>query len=253
VGALAGYALKNRNKNETVIVNDRSPPRRSRSRRRRGSPDSYMDNRALSEDDKHRDPEHRNKRIAQAGLASAAAAGIWERVRSKSRGGKGRERSKSKVRQAVPVVGAGLGGAALAGLWEKNKANKEAKRDEAIEREVGRGRHGRSRSRSRSRSVPDPHHAPKSNVDASDMVAYGGDPVYSDDRGYYSDDAPGVYNRSRGGGSAGSSPDRRRRSSRSRSRGRGLAEGVAGAGIGAVAAHEIGKRRDRRRMWLVQL
>lgn len=248
VGALAGYALNKRKNNETVVINDRSPPRRSRSRRRRGSPDDYMD-RDMSEDDKHRDPGHRNRRIAQAGLASAAAAGIWEKVRSKSKGAKDRNRSKSRVREAVPVVGAGLGGAALAGLWEKNKANKEAKKDRVIENELGRGRHRRSRSRGR--SVPNPIHEERSNVNTRDVLARGDDSVHGHDRGYYSDEeAPGVYNRSRGAGSAGSSPDnRRRRSSRSRSRGKQYAEAGAAAGVGALAAHEYGnnKRNERER------
>ena len=242
-GALAGYVINKRKNNETVVVNERSPPRRSRSRRRRGSDDSYESG---GDDDKHRDPDHRNKRIAQAGLASAAAAGIWEKVRSKSQGGgKDRERSKSRVRQAVPVVGAGLGGAALAGLWEKNKANKEASRDLKLEEQKGRGR--RRRSRSRSRSVPDSNREDRRNVNGRKMIAYGGDPMSPSQRSYYSDEEPGVYNRRRGGGSVGSSPDERRRGSRSRSRGRGLAEAGAAAGIGAVAAHEYGKRKDRKR------
>ena len=63
---------------------------------------------ALRSQSKARDPERRNRRIAQAGLASAAAAGIWERVRSKSCGenGKSRSRSKSRIRTGVPVVAA---------------------------------------------------------------------------------------------------------------------------------------------------
>ena len=247
VGALAGYALNKRNKgNETVIVND-APPRRSRSRRRRASADSYMmDDERMGEDDKHRDPDHRNRRIAQAGLATAAAAGIWERVRSKSRGGKDRERSKSRIRTGVPIAAAGLGGAALAGLYEKNKASKEAKRDAIIEDEKGRGR--RPRSRSRSRSVPAPYPDDRRSVDRG-MIAYGDEPIYPDQqRGYYSDEEPGTYRRRHGGSSASQSPDNRRRRSRSRSQaGRRVAEMGAAAGVGAVAAHEIGKRNERRR------
>ena len=249
VGALAGYALKNKGKNETVIVNDAPPSRHSRSRRRRGSPDSYMmEDETNREDDKHRDPDHRNRRIAQAGLASAAAAGIWERVRSKSRGGKSRERSKSRLRTGVPIAAAGLGGAALAGLYEKNKASKEAKRDQIVEDEMNRGR--RRRSRSRSRSVPAPYPDERRRVDDRGLIAYGNEPVYPGDQGhgYYSDEEPGTYRRRHGGGSGGSSPDtRRRRGSRSRSRGRNFAEMGAAAGLGAVAAHEIGKRNNRQR------
>ncbi|KAK4613283.1 Pyruvate carboxylase [Fulvia fulva] len=152
VGALAGYALKNRGNKETVVVHDGRHGRRSRSRRRRGSVDTYLSDDPRGGPSEHRDPDHRNRRIAQAGLASAAAAGILERVRSKSRGG---NRSKSRVRQGVPIAAAGLGGAALAGLYEKNKANKEAKKDAIIEDEIGRGRRRHSRSRSRSRGYYD--------------------------------------------------------------------------------------------------
>ena len=256
VGALAGYALKNRGKNqETIIVND-PPARRSRSRRRRASADSYMmdDAREMREDDKHRDPGHRNRRIAQAGLASAAAAGIWERVRSKSRGG--RERSKSRVKTGVPIAAAGLGGAALAGLWEKNKASKEAKRDAIIEDEMNRGRRPRSRSRggsrdrSRSRSVPASNYNDERRGVDRHMIAYGDEPIspYEDrgrgGRGYYSDEEPGTYRRRHGGSSTSQSPDNRRRS---RSRGRNVAEMGAAAGLAGVAGHEFGKRNERRR------
>lgn len=238
VGALAGYALKNRGKNnETVVIKDDHHHRRSRSRRRRGSVDSYSD-RGMSE---HRDPEHRNRRIAQAGLASAAAAGIWEKVRSRSRGGK--DRSKSRIRQGVPIAAAGLGGAALAGLYEKNKANKEAKKEAIIEDELHRGRRRHSRSRSRSRSVPASRYDDdrRSGDGRPGLIAYGHDPIHPDDRGYYSDEEPGLYRRR--GGSADSSPDTRRR--RSRSRGRRAAEMGAAAGVGGLAAHEFGKHRER--------
>ena len=244
VGALAGYALKNKNKNkETVIIND-AAPRRSRSRRRRASVDSYSSGR-LTEGAKAQDPEHRNRRIAQAGLASAAAAGIFERVRSKSRGGKSRERSKSRVRQGVPIAAAGLGGAALAGLYEKNKANQAAKKEAIIADELSRGR--RRRSRSRSRSVPAPYPVnDRRGVDDRDLIAYGNEPIHPE-RGYYSDEEPGQYRRRHGGSGSESSPDTRRRRSRSRSRSRQLAGAGAAAGVAAVAAHEIGKNRERSR------
>ncbi len=89
---------------------------------------SPPDTRSRSESE-HCDPEHRNRRIAQAGLASAAA-GILDRVRSRSRGGK-RSRSKES-RTGVPVAAAGLGGAAIAGLYERSKARKEAARRRRI-------------------------------------------------------------------------------------------------------------------------
>ena len=254
VGALAGYALKNRGKNnETIIVNEPPPPRRSRSRRRRASVDTgYLEEERLMDESKAQNPEHRNRRIAQAGLASAAAAGIWERVRSKSRGAKGRSRSrsKSKIRQGVPIAAAGLGGAALAGLYEKNKANKAAKKEAIIEDELDRGRdrYSRSRSRSRSRSVPAPYPVQDGRrVDRRDMIAYGADPIYPEsERGYYSDEEPGTYRRRQRGSSSGSSPDTRRRS-RSRSRARNLAGAGLAAGAAGVAAHEWGKRGERKR------
>jgi hypothetical protein len=240
VGALAGYALNKKSKQETIIVND--PPRRSRSRRRRGSLDSYYDDRLSEGGGRALNPEHRNRRIAQAGLASAAAAGIWERVRSKSRGA----RSKSRIRQGVPIAAAGLGGAALAGLYENSKANKERKREAELEEEANRGR--RRHSRSRSRSVPEPYPEDDRSVDdRRGMIAYGNEPIYPEQpaRGYYSDEEPGMYRRRhRGGSSNGSSPDTRRRS---RSRARDLAEAGAAAGVAAVAGHELGKRRERSR------
>ncbi|EMC95628.1 hypothetical protein BAUCODRAFT_576848 [Baudoinia panamericana UAMH 10762] len=225
VGALAGYALTRNKNKETVVV---EPPHRSRSRRRRASVDSYYtDDRTVLSDGGGRamDPNHRNTRIAQAGLATAAAAGIWDHVRSKSRGA------------------SGLGGAALAGLYERNKANKEAEKAAIIEDERHRGR--RRRSRSRSRSVPAPYPDDDRSVDHGGYIAYGNDPIYSEPgRGYYSDDEPGRYQRRhRGGSDDGSSPDTRRRRSRSRH----LAETGAAAGAAAVAAHEMGKRRERSR------
>jgi len=247
VGALAGYVIKNKGKNETVIINDAPPPRRSRSRGRRASVDSYMTSPLSDGGGRAMDPDHRNRRIAQAGLASAAAAGIWDRVRSKSRGG--RARSKSRVQQGVPIAAAGLGGAALAGLYEKNKANKEAKKAAVIASEVDRGR--RRRSRSRSRSVPAPYPPDDRSVDDQGLIAYGNEPIYPEDqRGYYSDEEPGMYRRRHYGGSDGSSPDTRRRSQsrrRSRSRAQDIAGVAAAAGVAGVAAHEYGKRKERSR------
>ena len=146
-------------------------------------------------------------------------------MRSKSRGG--RHRSKSRLQQGVPIAAVGLGGAALAGLYEKNKANKEAKRDAIIEDEMNRGRQpSRSRSRRGDRGY-----------------GYGADPVYRDGPrgGYYSDEEPAQYRRR--GGSAGSSPDNRDRR-RSRSRNPHTAEAAAAAGAAGVAAYEMGKRRE---------
>jgi len=201
---------------------------------------------------KARDPEHRNRRIAQAGLASAAAAGIWERVRSKSRGknGKSRSRSKSRIRTGVPIAAAGLGGAALAGLYEKTQAGKAAKKQAIIDEEVGRGRPS-SRSRSRSRSVPAPYpeHGRRRGVDQDPMIAYGGEPIYPErgGRGYHSDEEPGMYRRRHRASSAGSSPDTRRGSrSRSKSK-RRLAEAGLAAGAVGAAGYAYNKNRERKR------
>lgn len=243
VGALAGYAIKKRGNKETVIVND-APSHRSRSRRRRHSYDD--DTEIIRPDSEARNPDHRNRRIAQAGLASAAAAGIIDRVRSKSR-----HRSKSRVRTGVPIAAAGLGGAALAGLYEKNKANKEAKKDAIIEDELhrGRGRHSRSRSRSRARGFDESSYDDRSYDDRSrgtgpGMIAYGNDPIYPDSRrgDYYSDEEPGMYRRR--GGSRSSSPETRRGHSRSRN----LAAGAAAGGAAGAAAHEYGRHRSRSRV-----
>ena len=234
VGALAGYALKKRGETkETVIVEE--APRRSRSRRRRASVDSYSTDDRV---DAAANPDHRNKVIAGTGLASAAAAGLWQRVRSKSRGG--HSRSKSRIRQGVPVAAAGLGGAALAGLYENMKAKRERSRSMGPEG-------SRRRSRSRSRSVPARYPVDDRYVDDRPMIAYGHEPVYAGGPGareYYSDDEPGLYRRR--GGSSGSSPDTRRRSG-SRSRSRHLADAGAGAAAAAAAGHEIGKRPERSR------
>ncbi|KAK4992922.1 hypothetical protein LTR50_000828 [Elasticomyces elasticus] len=250
VGALAGYALKKSSANkETVVINER----RSRSRRRRGSVDGFVEQQGRSES-KRADPEQRNRRIAQAGLASAAAAGIWDRVRSRSRGGKSRERSR--IRTGVPIAAAGLGGAALAGLYERNKGNKEARAEVARERSLSR-----SRSRSRSRSVlyPEDTHRPRRAASDNGLVVeYGDEPIYPDResgrRGsrHHRDDEPGEYrrrHRSRSSDS-GSSPDRRRHKSsrsRSRSRRRAIAETAAAAGAAGIAAHELGRRSERKR------
>ena len=256
VGTLAGYALKNRGKgNETIIVNDR-PPRRSRSRRRRGSVDSSttvcMSEGAPRSESKARDPEYRNRRIAQAGLASAAAAGIWERVRSKSRGknGKSCPRSRSRIRQGVPIAAAGLGGAALVELYEKTQVGKVAKKQAFIDNKMNRGRPSRSLPRSMSVPAPDPDHGRSRGVDRDNMIAYGDGSIYYEcgARGYHSDKEPGLYRRRHRGGSTASSLDTRRGSrDRSKSRrkqlaGAGLAAGAVGAG---AYAHD--KSRDHKR------
>ena len=124
IGALAGYALKNKGNKETIIVPDR--PRRSRSRRRRASLDSYDSYATVPPGGPNnaQNPDHRNRVMAQAGLASAAAAGIWDRYRSKSRGG----RSKSRIRQGVPIAAAGLGGARSPGCTRRTRRPRRRRR-----------------------------------------------------------------------------------------------------------------------------
>ena len=232
VGALAGYALKQRGKNKEVVVEERG---RSRSR------DQYD---SLPPEDKHADPQHRKSRIAQAGLASAAVAGLVERARSKSRQRKGDNRSRSRIRQGVPIAAAGLGGAALAGLYERQKGKRE-------EREIERSRsRSRSRPRSRSRSVP-PYDDRRAASDPA-LIEYGGEPIYpgrDDDyhreRGGRDYEDPADYRRARRGSSASPTPHGGR--DRSRSRARRAAETAAVAGVAGVAAHEATKRSERKK------
>ena len=162
IAAAVGYARhKNNEKNK------QNDDRRSRSRTRRNSTSAVPDGDA-------RDPNHRNTRMAQAGLAGAAIAGLVERARSKSRGG--RSRSQSRIRQGIPIAAAGLGSAAIAGLYEKSQANKKEK----AAREAEEADRKRRSSRSRSRSTM-PYGGPRA-ASASDpgLIEYGDTPVRSD-------------------------------------------------------------------------
>ena len=260
--AVAAAVARNRNK---------SPERRSRSRVRRGS-DSGSE---VSANDA-RNPSHRNKRMAEAGLAGAAVAGLIERARSKSRKGDGKERSRSRVRTALPIAAAGLGSAAIAGLYEKNRA----KREEAVAT-ANRERKSRSRSRSRARSTMYSDTSRGNNMNDPSMIEYGNDPVYGaiPQQGYYGQPAPDNYydnavvpaeaaatygaargersrSRSRSrdrrrsvssGSSDGQGRRRRHRKHRSRSQSRDLATaGVAAAG-GALAASEYQRQKEQKR------
>ena len=62
---------------------------------------------------------------AQAGLESAAIAGLIHCRRSRS--SEPRDRSRSRVRQGVPIATAGVAGAAVTGLYERHKAKREAR------------------------------------------------------------------------------------------------------------------------------
>ncbi|KAF1963601.1 hypothetical protein CC80DRAFT_498750 [Byssothecium circinans] len=243
IGALA-YVAGRKNTTKTTVIEDR----RSRSRHRKSSVSRAISgsrgrssSRPASES--ALDPEHRNRKVAQVGLASAAVAGLVEHQRNKSRGRKG-GRSRSRVRQGIPIAAAGAAGAAVTGLYERHKAKKEAKET--------------SRSRSRPKSV---HSRSKRGSTVSDtgLVEYGGDPIYSDpavgrpSRDY--DDPADHRNRrrSRRRSSSSSSDGRRHRHrsrssrSRSKSRTRQAAETAAVAGVAGLAAHEAAKRRDRRK------
>ena len=165
IAAAVGYARhRNNEKQKAGLAPD---DRRSRSRTRRNSTSAVPDN-------DPRNPGHRNTRMAQAGLAGAAVAGLVERARSKSRGG--RSRSQSRLRTGIPIVAAGLGSAAIAGLYEKNQAKK---RDEHA-RDVEQEREARRSSRSRSRSSTLPYDGPRAaSMSDPGLIEYGEAPIYS--------------------------------------------------------------------------
>jgi len=241
IGALA-YAAGRKNNNNTTVIEDR----RSRSRRRKASRSRSKSvvregSRGRSSS-RHKSPEHRNRRAAQVGLASAAVAGIVEHKRHKSRDRKG-ERSRSRIRQGVPIAAAGVAGAAVTGLYERHKAKKEAK-------ESSRSR-SKSRSKSRSRSVRSGRR--RSTGSDTALVEYGGDPIYADpvSSRRSRDIDPAEYRHRRRSVSSSSDDGRRRRSrssrSRSKSRTRKVAETAAVAGVAGLAAHEAARRRDRKK------
>ena len=265
VAAAVGYANRQNKKNQ---VEDR----RSRSRTRRHSTGPPP----AEEAEDARNPAHRNKKIAQAGLAGAAVAGLVERARSKSRGGRGKSRSKSRIRTGIPIAAAGLGSAAIAGLYERNQAGKKDKEARKEERHARRER----RSRSRSQSAPPYNEGARGDPG---LIEYGENPVgYNNNSGvpdYYNRPASqqGYYNnqnamvpaaaaagavygeqqqreRQREASDSGSEGGRRRRrhrrhksDSRSRSRSRGLAAAAAGAGVAGLAVSEHEKRKQRRK------
>ncbi|KAL8805069.1 MAG: hypothetical protein Q9182_002159 [Xanthomendoza sp. 2 TL-2023] len=264
--AAVGYARSRNNKEK-----EEKDDRRSRSRTRRRAGEEPPDD--------ARDPAHRNKKIAQAGLAGAAVAGLVERARSKSRGGRGKCRSKSRVRTGLPIAAAGLGSAAIAGLYEKNQAGKKEKESRKEARAERRKSRSMSRSQSRSRSAFD---GPRSATGASDpgLIEYGDQPVYStggvpdfynrpaSQAGYREDamvpitaaatgaayGAERSRERRRGSSSSsGSDGGRRRRhrrkksASRSRSRTRDLAAAGLGAAGAAAALSQHEKRKQQRK------
>ena len=246
---------------------------------RRGRSDSRGRTETVSElandpnADDARNPKHRNIRMAEAGAAGAAITALIDRARSKSRGG--RDRSQSRVRQAVPVVAAGLGSAALAGLYEKNKAKKEAEEIAKTERSERRERR-KSRSRSRPRSEFGYDGPSQAGYSDPHLIEYGDGPMHGNNFGadYYGRPPPqepyyaaqtAVVPAAAGAAGYGAarevsrsrSRDRRSRSRsssaspgghrrRHRSRG-GATEAIAGAGIGGVAATEYERRKQEKR------
>ncbi|KAL9602089.1 MAG: hypothetical protein Q9219_002085 [cf. Caloplaca sp. 3 TL-2023] len=265
--AAVGYARSRNNK-------EAKDDRRSRSRTRRHSVS------ANEPPDDARDPAHRNKKIAQAGLAGAAVAGLVERARSKSRGGRGKSRSKSRIRQGIPVAAAGLGSAAIAGLYEKNQAGKKDKESRREARAERRKSKSKSRSRSRSRSVP--FEGPRSATTSDPgLIEYGDQPVYStggvpdyynrpaSQAGYYNnqEDAMVPAAAAATGAAYGAERSRERRRSissdsdggrrrrhrrnKNESRSRSRTRDVAAAGLGAAGAaaalsqHEKRKQRKK--------
>ena len=259
VAAAAAYANKQRkNKNE----------RQSRSRHRQGSVDESVP------PDDARDPKHRNTKIAQAGLAGAAVAGLVERARSKSKGGN-RDRSKSRLRQGLPIAAAGLGSAAIAGLYERNQAGKkekEARREDRAERRAHRERSrsvGYGPDGNREMAAPPP--GEPGMIEYGDGQVYSGVPDYgrpASQQGYYGNHEDAMVPAAAAGGAAaygaarererslsGSDEESRRRrrhrrrksDSRSRSRNR---DGLVTEGMDhdqRKAARKEERRRERQR------
>lgn len=269
VAAAVGYANRNAKKSE-------AQDRRSRSRTRRNSVGALP---APEEPDDARSASHRNKKIAQAGLAGAAVAGLVERARSKSRGGGKRDRSKSRIRQGLPIAATALGSAAIAGLYEKNQAGKKEKESRREERAARRS----ARSRSRSQGYEGSREAPSAGDPA--LIEYGQDPVYNQggapdfynrpasQQGYYNNTEDAMVPAAAAGAaygaqaqrdmdrgqrqrsvSSGSDGGRRRRrhrrhksGSRSRSRSKGATTAALAAGAAGLAASEHEKRKQRKR------
>lgn len=272
VAAAVGYANRNAKKNE-------AQDRRSRSRTRRSSVGALP---APDEADDARNPSHRNKKIAQAGLAGAAVAGLVERARSKSRGGGKRDRSKSRIRQGLPIAATALGSAAIAGLYEKNQAGKKEQEEKEARKEHRAARRS-ARSRSRSLGYDGSREAPGLRDPA--LIEYGQDPVYNQggvpdfynrpasQQGYYNNTEDAMVPAAAAGAAYGaqaqrdmdrgqrqrslsseSDEGRRRRrhrrhksGSRSRSRSKTATTAALAAGAAGLAASEHEKRKQRKR------
>ena len=275
LAAAATIATKRMNNKDKENDSGRGRSRsRSRSRGRRAESASSLENDSNAPSDDARNPKHRRNTIAKAGAGGAVVAALIEHARNKSKGRDGgKERSRSRVRQALPVIAAGLGSAAIAGVYEKKKAKKEA------EEIVDKNRRTRSRSRSRARSEQTSYYDGPGQppVNEQGLVEYGNTPMYGNNFGpdYYGRPPPqeGYYSnavipaatgaaarygtqrgtrsrsrslsRDRGGRrdrSSSSSSDRQRRR-----RSRDAAQVNAAAGAGAAMASEQERRRQDRR------
>lgn len=256
----AGALLANRNKNkrEGSPGGSRSRSRsRGRSHSRASSrTDLYdLENDPNATDD--RNPGTRNKKTAIAGAVGAAAAALYERHRSKSRGG-----DPNRLKQGAEVVGGGLAAAALAHLYEKRKAKEEA--TDIVDSESRRSR-SRNRSRSRPRTDSTYYDGPSRGAYSDpNLIQYGNEPLYGNNFGegyygrappeqdYYQNQnrdivpAPAPPQTARGFDAPGQGRTRSVSSSRSRSRSRGAAAAAAAVGAG-VAASEFDKRRQEKK------
>lgn len=125
VGALTGYALKNKDDNTPIATDARLPSRIH------SSTGSYQ---SLGGASTSPETEHLNRRLSQADLASAAVAGERERMHPMSR-----ERNRSRERTNIPIASAGLGGVATGGLYEEKDVSKTAKRYKVLELESSSG------------------------------------------------------------------------------------------------------------------
>ncbi|EXJ56489.1 hypothetical protein A1O7_06833 [Cladophialophora yegresii CBS 114405] len=272
LAAAATIATKRMNK-KNGDDDDRRGRSHSRSRsRRRAESVSSIENDPDAPSDDARNPKHRRNTIAKAGAGGAVVAALIEHARSKSRARDGKERSRSRIRQALPVIAAGLGSAAVAGVYEKHKAKKEA------EEIVDKNRRARSRSRSRARSEHSAYYdGPPPPQNDQSLVEYGNTPMYGNNFGadYYGRPPPqeGYYSSAvvpaAAGAAAGYGAQRGTRSrSRSLSRDRGgrrdrssssspdrggrrhsrdAARVTAAAAAGAAGASEAERRRQERR------
>ncbi|KAF3491177.1 uncharacterized protein GIQ15_00694 [Arthroderma uncinatum] len=190
--ALAHKHAESKAEKEKALKTEKYRGRKSHSRRRRGrrhsqSPYSYSSDSGDSERRKKKSAEHRNKRMAEAGLAGATVAGLVEHARSKSRSRKGhrsRSRSHSRIRQGIPIAAAGLGSAAIAAMYESNKQKKADKKYESEKEERRQSRSRRRRSHSGSSYTDVDRGMGRLNINDDprnphpELIQYGGDPVY---------------------------------------------------------------------------